>query len=63
VPDNHYADLAARFALPLSFVDGLREHGILCDRGGYDGFGDVNAPVRMAAHRYRRLTSPGIIGA
>lgn len=24
-------------------------------RGGYDGFGDVNAPVRMAAHRRLRL--------
>jgi 4-hydroxyphenylpyruvate dioxygenase len=76
VPDNYYADLTARFALPLSFVDGLREHGILYDRdpsggelfqlytpiyggrvffevvqrrGGYDGFGDVNAPVLIGA--------------
>jgi 4-hydroxyphenylpyruvate dioxygenase len=24
-------------------------------RGGYDGFGDANAPVRMAAHRHNRL--------
>ncbi|GAA3724758.1 sugar phosphate isomerase/epimerase and 4-hydroxyphenylpyruvate domain-containing protein [Plantactinospora mayteni] len=28
---------------------------VLHRRGGYDGFGDANAPVRMAAHRYRRL--------
>ncbi|GLY05549.1 sugar phosphate isomerase/epimerase and 4-hydroxyphenylpyruvate domain-containing protein [Actinoplanes sp. NBRC 101535] len=25
-------------------------------RGGYDRFGEPNAPVRMAAHRHRRLT-------
>ncbi|MEO3925858.1 hypothetical protein ABGB07_18610 [Micromonosporaceae bacterium B7E4] len=24
-------------------------------RSGYDGFGDANAPVRMAAHRHQRL--------
>jgi 4-hydroxyphenylpyruvate dioxygenase len=28
---------------------------VLQRRGGYDGFGSANAPVRMAAHRYRRL--------
>jgi hypothetical protein len=31
----------------------------LADRdapGGYDGFGNANVPVRMAAHRHRRLT-------
>jgi 4-hydroxyphenylpyruvate dioxygenase len=83
VPDNYYADLQARFALPSPDVDRLRRHGILYDRdpaggelfqlytpiyggrvffevvqrrGGYDGFGDANAPVRMAAHRHRRLT-------
>jgi 4-hydroxyphenylpyruvate dioxygenase len=27
-------------------------------RGGYDRFGEANAPVRMAAQRHRRLTSP-----
>ncbi|GAA0916481.1 bifunctional sugar phosphate isomerase/epimerase/4-hydroxyphenylpyruvate dioxygenase family protein [Virgisporangium aurantiacum] len=83
VPDNYYADLRARFALPDDVVEALRRNGILYDRdasggelfqlytpiyggrvffevvqrrGGYDGFGDVNAPVRMAAHRHRRLT-------
>ena len=30
---------------------------ILQRRGGYGGFGDVNAPVRMAAHRYQRLAA------
>ena len=28
---------------------------ILERRGGYDGYGEVNAPVRMAAHRHLRL--------
>ncbi|MBG0560404.1 bifunctional sugar phosphate isomerase/epimerase/4-hydroxyphenylpyruvate dioxygenase family protein [Actinoplanes aureus] len=83
VPDNYYADLAARFALPDDFVATLRRHGILYDRdssggellhlytpvlggrvffeiverrGGYDLFGEANAPVRMAAQRHRRLS-------
>ncbi|MDR7276711.1 bifunctional sugar phosphate isomerase/epimerase/4-hydroxyphenylpyruvate dioxygenase family protein [Catenuloplanes atrovinosus] len=83
IPDNYYADLAARFALPDAVVSTLRRHGILYDRdarggellhfytpvhggrvffeiierrAGYDGFGEVNAPVRMAAHRHLRLT-------
>jgi 4-hydroxyphenylpyruvate dioxygenase len=82
VPDNYYADLVARFALPEAVIERLRRHGILYDRdsgggelfhlytpvyggriffevlqrrGGYDGFGEANAPVRMAAHRYLRL--------
>jgi 4-hydroxyphenylpyruvate dioxygenase len=25
--------------------------------GGYDGFGEANAPVRMAAHRHQRLAA------
>ncbi len=84
VPDNYYADLVARFALPGPLVERLRRHGILYDRdqrggelfhlytpvyggrvffeilqrrGGYDGFGDANAPVRMAAHRHLRLSA------
>jgi 4-hydroxyphenylpyruvate dioxygenase len=28
---------------------------VLHRRGGYDGFGSTNAPVRMAAHRHQRL--------
>ncbi|MGK5683438.1 bifunctional sugar phosphate isomerase/epimerase/4-hydroxyphenylpyruvate dioxygenase family protein [Actinoplanes sp. URMC 104] len=85
VPDNYYADLVARFALPDAFAAQLRRHAILYDRdasggellhlytpvhggrvffeiverrGGYDGFGEVNAPVRMAAHRHLRLRKP-----
>jgi 4-hydroxyphenylpyruvate dioxygenase len=85
VPDNYYADLAARFALPDDVVATLREHGILYDRDpsgsellhlytpvfggrvffeiverrhGYDRSGEPNAPVRMAAQRHRRLTTP-----
>jgi 4-hydroxyphenylpyruvate dioxygenase len=84
VPDNYYADLIARFALPETLVERLRRHGILYDRdsaggelfhfytpvyggrvffeilqrtGGYDGFGEANAPVRMAAHRHLRLSA------
>jgi 4-hydroxyphenylpyruvate dioxygenase len=84
VPDNYYADLLARFALPDETVERLRRHGILYDRdatggellhlytpvfggrvffeivqrtGGYDAFGEINAPVRMAAHRHARLSS------
>ncbi|WP_433731364.1 bifunctional sugar phosphate isomerase/epimerase/4-hydroxyphenylpyruvate dioxygenase family protein [Actinoplanes sp. CA-051413] len=84
VPDNYYADLVARFALPGDLVERLRRHGILYDRdfrggelfhlytpvyggrvffeilqrqGGYDGFGEANAPVRMAAHRHLRLSA------
>ncbi|MET0418719.1 MAG: TIM barrel protein [Actinoplanes sp.] len=86
VPDNYYADLVARFALPEELVDRLRGHRILYDRdahggelfhlytpvhggrvffeivqrtGGYAGFGEANAPVRMAAHRHLRLTGAG----
>ncbi|MFC7527364.1 bifunctional sugar phosphate isomerase/epimerase/4-hydroxyphenylpyruvate dioxygenase family protein [Actinoplanes sp. GCM10030250] len=81
VPDNYYADLAARFALSDDFIATLCRYGILYDRdasggellhlytpvlGGrvffeivqrrhYDRFGEANAPVRMAAHRHRRL--------
>ena len=84
VPDNYYADLIARFALPADLVERLRRHGILYDRdpsggellhlytpvyggrvffeilqrqGGYDGFGEANAPVRMSAHRHLRLSA------
>ncbi|MFI5841599.1 bifunctional sugar phosphate isomerase/epimerase/4-hydroxyphenylpyruvate dioxygenase family protein [Catenuloplanes sp. NPDC051500] len=83
IPDNYYADLAARYALTDQAVEDLRAHGILYDRdahggellhfytpvhggrvffevverrGGYDGFGEANTPVRMAAHRHLRLT-------
>jgi 4-hydroxyphenylpyruvate dioxygenase len=75
VPDNYYADLEARFALPGDLLDELREHGVLYDRvgdgellhaytpvlaagfyvellerrGGYDGYGAANTPVRLAA--------------
>ena len=74
IPDNYYADLAARYDLP--FLDELRELDVLYDRagdgellhfysalegrvffevlerrGGYDGYGAVNSPVRMAAQR------------
>jgi 4-hydroxyphenylpyruvate dioxygenase len=34
VPDNYYVDLAARFALPASFLDLLRGHHLLYDRIG-----------------------------
>ncbi|MDP9793487.1 4-hydroxyphenylpyruvate dioxygenase [Catenuloplanes nepalensis] len=84
IPDNYYADLAARFALPDDTIEPLRRHGVLYDRdahggellhfytpvhggrvffeiverrGGYDAFGETNAPVRMAAHRHLRLTT------
>lgn len=30
---------------------------ILQRRGGHDGFGEANAPVRMAAHRHLRLSA------
>jgi 4-hydroxyphenylpyruvate dioxygenase len=86
VPDNYYADLVARFALPDGLVERLRRHGILYDRdpaggellhlytpvhggrvffeivqrrGGYAGFGEADAPVRMAAHRHLRLSAGG----
>jgi 4-hydroxyphenylpyruvate dioxygenase len=34
VPDNYYADLAARFALPDDVLGHLRRHGLLYDRIG-----------------------------
>lgn len=34
VPDNYYVDLDARFGLPRSFLDELREHRLLYDRVG-----------------------------
>ena len=75
IPANYYDDLEARYE--LSFVDELRELGVLYDRdadgellhfytarvggrmffeflerrGGYDGYGAVNSPVRLAAQR------------
>jgi sugar phosphate isomerase/epimerase len=82
IPDNYYADLDARLALPPDLLAALRVNSILYDRdekgaylhfytemlgsrvffavvqrvGGYDGYGGpVSAPVRMAAHRERRL--------
>jgi sugar phosphate isomerase/epimerase/4-hydroxyphenylpyruvate dioxygenase-like putative hemolysin len=84
IPDNYYADLDARLALPAELLTTLREHSILYDRdehgeylhfytemlgsriffavvqriGGYAGYGDPGSvPVRMAAHRERRLLS------
>jgi sugar phosphate isomerase/epimerase/4-hydroxyphenylpyruvate dioxygenase-like putative hemolysin len=82
IPDNYYADLDARLALPPALLAELREHSIFYDRDengaylhfyteilgsrvffavvqridGYHGYdGPVSAPVRMAAHRERRL--------
>jgi 4-hydroxyphenylpyruvate dioxygenase len=77
IPDNYYADLAARYE--LEYLDELRELDVLYDRsgegellhfysalegrlffevlerrGGYDGYGAVNSPVRMAAQRTMR---------
>jgi sugar phosphate isomerase/epimerase/4-hydroxyphenylpyruvate dioxygenase-like putative hemolysin len=84
IPDNYYADLDARLALPPDLLTALREHSILYDSdehgeylhfytemlgsrvffavvqriGAYTGYGDPNSvPVRMAAHRERRLLS------
>jgi sugar phosphate isomerase/epimerase/4-hydroxyphenylpyruvate dioxygenase-like putative hemolysin len=83
IPDNYYADLDTRLALPADFLAALREHSILYDRdergeylhfytemlgsrvffavvqriGGYTGYGEASAPVRMAAHRQRRLVA------
>jgi 4-hydroxyphenylpyruvate dioxygenase-like putative hemolysin/sugar phosphate isomerase/epimerase len=84
VPDNYYADLEMRLALPADLVATLRELSVLYDRddsgeylhfytemlgsrvffavvqrvGGYAGYGDpAGVPVRMAAHRERRLLS------
>lgn len=77
IPDNYYADLDARTALPAAY----RELGVLHEQtrdgsylqvctevlggrvfialvqrtGHHDGCGWADAPVRMAAHRRRRL--------
>lgn len=37
VPDNYYADLAARFLLPRVVIERLRRHGILYDRDAAGG--------------------------
>nr|MDT0659468.1 TIM barrel protein [Micromonospora sp. DSM 115978] len=82
IPDNYYADLDARLALPPDRLAELRAYSILYDRdehgeylhfyteiigsrvffavvqrvGGYAGDADPSSvPVRMAAHRERRL--------
>ncbi|WP_063763698.1 TIM barrel protein [Actinoplanes subtropicus] len=82
IPDNYYADLDARLALPPDLLAALRANSILYDRdehGAYLHFytemlghrvcfavvqrvdayadygGPTGAPVRMAAHRERRL--------
>jgi sugar phosphate isomerase/epimerase/4-hydroxyphenylpyruvate dioxygenase-like putative hemolysin len=83
IPDNYYADLDARLALPADLLAALRENSVMYDRdehgeylhfytemlgsrvffavvqriGGYAGYGDSSAPVRMAAHRERRLVA------
>lgn len=81
IPDNYYADLAARLDLPAERIAEYRELGVLHEEnpdgaylqvctevlggrvflalvqrlGEYDGYGWTDAPVRMAAHRRRRL--------
>ena len=75
ISDNYYDDLQARFGLPETLVERMREASILYDRedgseyfqlycepilsgfffevierrGGYQGYGARNAPVRLAA--------------
>jgi 4-hydroxyphenylpyruvate dioxygenase-like putative hemolysin len=54
-------DLAARTELDPELIAAMREPGVLYDRdthgevverrGGYDGYGAANSPVRMAAQR------------
>ena len=81
IPDNYYADLDARLALPAEQLAAYRELGVLHEEtpegtylqvctevlggrvflalvqrtGDNDGYGWTDAPVRMAAHRRRRL--------
>ncbi len=81
IPDNYYADLDARLALPAEQLAAYRELGVLHEEtpegtylqvctevlggrvflalvqrtGDHDGYGWTDAPVRMAAHRRRRL--------
>jgi 4-hydroxyphenylpyruvate dioxygenase len=81
IPDNYYADLDARLALPAELLAAYRELGVLHEEtpegtylqvctevlggrvflalvqrtGHHDGYGWTDAPVRMAAHRRRRL--------
>ena len=81
IPDNYYADLEARLALPAEQLAAYRELGVLHEEtpegtylqvctevlggrvflalvqrtGHHDGYGWTDAPVRMAAHRRRRL--------
>ena len=81
IPDNYYADLDARLALPPERLAAYRELGVLHEAtpegtylqvctevlggrvflalvqrtGHHDGYGWTDAPVRMAAHRRRRL--------
>ncbi|WP_020660009.1 sugar phosphate isomerase/epimerase and 4-hydroxyphenylpyruvate domain-containing protein [Amycolatopsis benzoatilytica] len=81
IPDNYYADLDARLALPADRLAAYRELGVLHEHtaegdylqvctevlggrvflalvqrlGDHDGYGWTDAPVRMAAHRRRRL--------
>ena len=81
IPDNYYADLEARLALPAEQLAAYRELGVLHEEtpegtylqvctevlggrvflalvqrtGDNDGYGWTDAPVRMAAHRRRRL--------
>ncbi len=85
IPDNYYADLDARLAVPAATLAALRAAGALYDRDasgefmhayteiiggqvffeivqridGYAGYGEVNAPIRMAAHRRARLAGQG----
>jgi 4-hydroxyphenylpyruvate dioxygenase len=57
----NYDDLAARTELDPELIAAMRELGVLYDRdthgevverrGGYDGYGAANSPVRMAAQR------------
>ena len=51
--DQHGGEL---FHLYTPVYGGRVFFEILQRGGGYDGFGEANAPVRMAAHRHLRLT-------
>ncbi|SDG80480.1 sugar phosphate isomerase/epimerase and 4-hydroxyphenylpyruvate domain-containing protein [Pseudonocardia oroxyli] len=86
IPDNYYADLAARLELPAAEIAAYREFGVLREEtpegaylqvctevlggrlfvalvqriGDHDLFGWTDAPVRMAAHRRRRLARAAV---
>ena len=85
IPANYYDDIEARYEIPPSLLDELKELNVMYDRDetgdflhfythpigtvflevverrdGYEGYGALNAPVRLAAQYQQRREAKGV---